>query len=55
MSILRVDKFLSETTDFSRSEIKQAIRTGGLTVNGIVVKQPEAKVDAEADAVVFLG
>lgn len=55
MSILRVDKLLSETTDFSRSEIKHAVRTGALTVNGALVKQPETKVDTEKDCVVFLG
>lgn len=55
MSILRIDKFLSEMTRCSRNEIKDAVRRGELTVNGLTVKKPDSKIDSEKDKIVFLG
>jgi len=45
----RLDKLLSEAGVASRKELKTIIRAGRVTVDGIVVKVPETKVD-ETDA-----
>ena len=49
----RLDKLLSEAGVASRKELKYIIRAGRITVDGQVVKSPEAKVD-ETEAVVCL-
>lgn len=55
MAQLRLDRFLTETTGISRSEAKQELKKGKVTVNGAVIKKPETKVDPEADEVTYLG
>ena len=52
---MRLDKFLSETGTASRTESKKAARAGGITVNGITVKDPSQHIDPEKDAVVYMG
>ncbi|MCD8009138.1 MAG: pseudouridine synthase, partial [Clostridiales bacterium] len=42
---LRLDKLLADTGLWSRKEARNLIRRGQVTVDGAVVKQPEAKVD----------
>ena len=44
---MRLDKFLTQTGELSRSEAKQKIKKGSITVNGEIVKKPEIKVSAE--------
>ena len=44
----RLDKLLSEAGVASRKELKTIIRAGRVTVDGIVVKVPETKVDETA-------
>ncbi len=41
---MRLDKFLADMGLGSRSQIKEAVRKGRITVNGIIVKKPEEKV-----------
>ena len=41
----RLDKLLSEAGVASRKELKAIIRAGRVTVNGLVAKSPEEKVD----------
>lgn len=40
---MRLDKFLSESTPFSRKEIKQLIKAGAVEVNGEKAQKPEQK------------
>ena len=47
----RLDKILSDAGVASRKELKNMIRTGRVTVNGAVVREPEAKADAGADTI----
>ena len=42
---MRLDKLLTELGTGSRSEVKNIIRSGLVTVNGEVVKKPEQRVD----------
>lgn len=48
---LRIDKFLADMGQGSRSEIKEYIRKGLVSVNGITVKSPSEKADTELDEV----
>lgn len=52
---MRLDKFLCEMNIGSRSEVKELIRRGQVTVNGIPVKTADSRIDEEADAVCVRG
>lgn len=52
---MRIDKFLSECGLASRKEAARAAKSGGVTVNGIAVKDLSRHIDPEADRVTFLG
>lgn len=51
MSLIRLDKYLANAGAGTRTEVKNKIRKGLVTVNGEVVKKPETKLDADRDAV----
>ena len=44
----RLDKFLCDAGVGSRSQVKQILKTGRVTVNGVAVKDGGAKIDAGA-------
>ena len=50
--MLRLDKYLADMQVGTRSEVKQMIRKGLVTVDGLIVKKPEEKVDCEKQVVV---
>lgn len=52
---MRIDKFLSETGTMTRKESGKAVRSGRLTVNGKVVKEPDRHIDPEKDVIVLNG
>ena len=52
---MRIDKFLSECGLASRKESAKAAKSGGITVNGAVVKDTAKHIDPEKDKVTFLG
>ena len=47
----RLDKLLSDSGRFTRSQAREAIRAGRVCVNGCVVRKPEEKYDPETDSV----
>ena len=49
--MLRLDKYLADMQVGTRSEVKQMIRKGLVTVDGLVIKKPEEKVDYESQVV----
>lgn len=53
--MLRLDKFLCETGEGTRSQVKENIRNGAATVNGVVVTEPEKKIDEAKDVIAFRG
>ena len=52
---MRLDRFLCENSLGSRSQVKQWIKKGLVTVNDTIIRQPEYKVDEESDAVFCQG
>ena len=55
MSLIRLDKFISERTELTRSKIKEIAARGGISVNGQPVKKADAKIDPESDEVKISG
>ena len=51
---MRLDKFLSETGTASRSESKKAARSGGVTVDGIAVRDLSVHIDPETDRISYM-
>nr|MCR5728912.1 rRNA pseudouridine synthase [Ruminococcus sp.] len=55
MPMIRLDKFISERTEFSRSQIKQLTAKGAVSVNGKTVKKSDLKIDPDTDSVSVQG
>ena len=55
MPLQRLDKLLSDSGHFTRSEARNAIRAGRVRVNGVAVRKPEQKYDADTDAITVDG
>lgn len=51
-STQRLDKFIANATDFSRSQIKRAIGKGMVTVNGEIIRSPAHHIHASDEVVV---
>lgn len=49
--VQRLDKFISQNTAYSRSEIRTLARRGAISVNGVVQKAFDAKINPEVDKV----
>lgn len=52
---MRLDKFLCELNIGTRSEVKNYIRKGQITVNGIVEKKSDLKIDENQDVIFYQG
>ena len=52
---MRLDRFISERTEYSRSEIKRIAAKGGIKVNSAVVKKSDTQIDPDRDKVEVLG
>ncbi len=48
---LRLDKFISERTDYSRSQIKTLAGQGSISLNGEIVKKTDCKIDPDSDEI----
>lgn len=53
MSTFRLDKYLADAGIGTRSEVKNYIKKGFVTVNGELAKKPDVKVSPEMDTVLF--
>ena len=49
---MRLDKLVSERLDVSRTRAQNLIKTGGVTVNGIVIDKPSADANAAQEIVI---
>ncbi|MBQ8321233.1 MAG: rRNA pseudouridine synthase [Clostridia bacterium] len=52
---MRIDKFISDAGIASRRDSAKAAKTGGITVDGIVVRDVSKHIDPEKSKVVYLG
>ena len=52
---MRIDKFLANQDIGSRSQVKQYIKKGMISVNGTVCKSPEQKIDENTDLISYNG
>lgn len=55
MSQLRLDKFLADAGIGSRSQVKQYIKKGQITVNGTVIKTGDVKILPGTDLILYQG
>lgn len=55
MAQMRLDKFLTEAGIGSRKEVKNLLKKGFISVNGVVEKAPEQKIEPDADEITFQG
>ncbi len=55
MPSVRLDKFISERTEYSRSQIKQLAAKGSVSVNNEIVKKSDTKINTESDRVSVCG
>lgn len=55
MALLRLDKYLCECNVGTRSEVKNLIRKGFVTVDDVLEKKPERKVDTQTMHVALKG
>ena len=44
---VRLDKFLTQAAELTRSEAKQKIKKGSVTVNEELIKKPEVKISLQ--------
>lgn len=51
---MRLDKYISSVTDLSRMQVKRALKSAEVSVNGEIVKEPRTAVSAD-DQVMFNG
>ncbi|WP_102345231.1 pseudouridine synthase [Bacillus sp. Marseille-P3661] len=52
---MRIDKLLSNTGFGSRKEVKKLLKTGSVSVNDAVVKDPQTHIDPNADTITVHG
>lgn len=52
---MRLDKFLCDMQLGTRSQVKEAVRKGLVSVNGMPVKSPDYKLDERKDTVSYAG
>lgn len=55
MALLRLDKFLADAGIGTRSDVKNKIKKGLVSVNGIPVSKPEFKVNTDSDTIICNG
>lgn len=55
MSLIRLDKYLADMQIGTRSEVKNIIKKGKVTIDGIVAKSPDIKLDTQKCNVVCDG
>ena len=52
---MRIDKYLSHSGFGTRKEVKKLIRSGFVSVNGVIIKNDDAKIDESIDVIMVDG
>lgn len=55
MNLVRLDKFISERTEYSRSQIKQLAANRQISVNDVIVKKSDTKIDPDSACIIVAG
>ena len=55
MPLMRLDKYLSECTALSRSQLREIIKNGSVCVDDVPVRSPEQKLDSDTAKVTLDG
>ncbi len=55
MPMIRLDKFISERTEYTRSQIKELAKKGKISVDGVPVRASDTKIEPETADVSVLG
>ncbi|MBR2284492.1 MAG: rRNA pseudouridine synthase [Ruminococcus sp.] len=53
--MIRLDRFISERTEYTRSRIKELAARGSISLNGTPVRRSDVKIDPESDTVEVCG
>ena len=53
--MIRLDKFLSEASPYSRRDVRGLVKRGAVSVNGVPVKAPDMKVNENQDVICVNG
>jgi 16S rRNA pseudouridine516 synthase len=53
--MIRLDKFLSEASPYSRRDVRGLVKRGAVSVNGVPAKAPDMKVDETKDVICVNG
>ena len=51
MSLIRLDKYLADVGQGTRTEVKQKLKLGRVRVNGEITKKPDTKINPDVDEV----
>ena len=52
---MRLDKYLSESTAYSRRDVRALVKRKAVTVNGVAAQAPDVKVDENTDVICVNG
>ena len=55
MQKIRLDKYLADAGQGTRSQVKDLVKTGQVTVNGVTIKKSDIKVSPQDDVIEVLG
>ena len=53
--MIRLDKYLSDATPHSRKDVRGLVKRNAITVNGMVAKTPDMKINEEKDLITVNG
>lgn len=53
--MIRLDKFLSDASPYSRRDVRGLVKRGAVTVNGVPAEKPDMKVDESRDVICVNG
>ena len=53
--MIRLDKFLSEASPYSRRDVRGLVKRGAVSVNGVPAKAPDMKVNENQDVICVNG
>lgn len=53
MSLIRIDKFICDNTEYTRSQVKELIRKGLVTSDGVIIKKSDFKINPDENEIML--